>query len=223
MSHRLLRALATAADGAFITDEDQRVIFWNQAAARLLDFTSDQVIRRPCHEILRGRDEQGRLVCRRHCRVATTARTGGPVANYDTLVRTGSEGTRWVNMSTLAFLPNGRPADTMVVHLFRDISQKKKNEQLFRRVLSAAKELKCPELPPGVPTVPEEKSTAELTNREREVLSLLAQGLKTADIAQTLSISPSTVRNHIRNVLKKLNVHSRLEAVIYAFKNGFVT
>ncbi len=62
----------------------------------------------------------------------------------------------------------------------------------------------------------------DLTDREREVLSLLAQGLSTRDIAQTLSISPSTARNHIQNILHKLNVHSRLEAVAYAFEHGLV-
>ena len=61
-----------------------------------------------------------------------------------------------------------------------------------------------------------------LTDREREVLSLLAQGHITRDIAQSLSISNSTTRNHIQNILHKLNVHSRLEAVAYAYEHGLV-
>jgi DNA-binding NarL/FixJ family response regulator len=73
------------------------------------------------------------------------------------------------------------------------------------------------------PTPPELAGTAaELTDREREVLTLLAQGLRTRDIAEYLSISPSTARNHVQNVLHKLNVHSRLEAVSYAFEHGLV-
>jgi DNA-binding NarL/FixJ family response regulator len=67
-----------------------------------------------------------------------------------------------------------------------------------------------------------EPEAQELTDREREVLSLLAQGLNTPDIAQSLSISSSTVRNHVQNILHKLQVHSRLEAVAYALKHGLV-
>jgi PAS domain S-box-containing protein len=222
MRDKLFRALATAADGAFITDADQRVVFWNQAAERILGYTFDEVIRQPCYAILEGRDDRGRLVCRKHCRVSVTALTGGAVANYDSLVRTKSNGARWVNMSTLAFLANGRPADTMVVHLFRNITQKKQNEQLLHQVLKAAQDLEGEEVSQGAPPTPVEDLGANLTHREREVLSLLAQGFKTDDIAQSLSISPSTVRNHIRNILQKLKVHSRLEAVVYAIKNGLV-
>jgi DNA-binding NarL/FixJ family response regulator len=54
--------------------------------------------------------------------------------------------------------------------------------------------------------------TAQLTPREREVLSLLAQGLDTSAIARSLVISPETARTHVQHVLCKLGVHSRLEA-----------
>jgi two-component system nitrate/nitrite response regulator NarL len=67
-----------------------------------------------------------------------------------------------------------------------------------------------------------ESFAQDLTDREREVLSLLAQGHSTREIAQALSISYSTARNHIQNILHKLNVHSRLEAVAYAYEHGLV-
>ena len=51
---------------------------------------------------------------------------------------------------------------------------------------------------------------------------LLAQGLSTNEIARSLSITSSTVRNHIRNILQKLHVHNRLEAVVYALKQGLL-
>jgi DNA-binding NarL/FixJ family response regulator len=47
----------------------------------------------------------------------------------------------------------------------------------------------------------------------------MAQGLGTADIAHSLSISPTTVRNHVQSILHKFQVHSRLEAVTYAFEH----
>jgi len=57
-----------------------------------------------------------------------------------------------------------------------------------------------------------------LTDREMEVLKLVAQGLNNRDIAKELFISENTVKNHIRNILEKLHLHSRMEAVVYAVK-----
>jgi two-component system NarL family response regulator len=57
-----------------------------------------------------------------------------------------------------------------------------------------------------------------LTDREMEVLKLVAQGLNNRDIAKRLFISENTVKNHIRNILEKLHLHSRMEAVVYAVR-----
>jgi two-component system, NarL family, nitrate/nitrite response regulator NarL len=61
-----------------------------------------------------------------------------------------------------------------------------------------------------------------LTEREREILSMLASGMATAQIAQTLTLSPNTVRSHIQNIRGKLKVHSRLDAVLFAIRHGVV-
>ena len=53
-----------------------------------------------------------------------------------------------------------------------------------------------------------------LTNREHEVLALLAEGKATREIASLMCISPATVRNHIQHILTKLHVHNRLEAIL---------
>ncbi len=57
-----------------------------------------------------------------------------------------------------------------------------------------------------------------LTDREMEVLKLVAQGMNNRDIAKELFISENTVKNHIRNILEKLHLHSRMEAVVYAVR-----
>jgi DNA-binding NarL/FixJ family response regulator len=56
-----------------------------------------------------------------------------------------------------------------------------------------------------------------------EVLHLLAQGFSTQQIVQALSISRSTTRNHIQNICQKLEVHTRAQAVAYAFEHGLVS
>ncbi len=65
-----------------------------------------------------------------------------------------------------------------------------------------------------------QKLIGDLTEREREILQLLAQGKRNDDIASELFISPQTVQTHVRNILGKLRVHSKLEAVAFAVKNG---
>ena len=57
-----------------------------------------------------------------------------------------------------------------------------------------------------------------LTERELEVLKLVARGMANRDIAKELFISENTVKNHVRNILEKLQLHSRMEAVVYAVR-----
>jgi NarL family two-component system response regulator LiaR len=63
----------------------------------------------------------------------------------------------------------------------------------------------------------------DLTEREREILQLLAEGLRNDDIAGKLYISPQTVQTHVRNILGKLRVHSKLEAVAFAVRHGTIS
>ncbi len=61
-------------------------------------------------------------------------------------------------------------------------------------------------------------SGLRLTERELEVLRLVSTGLSNREIAQRLFISENTVKNHVRNILEKLQLHSRMEAVMYAVR-----
>lgn len=63
----------------------------------------------------------------------------------------------------------------------------------------------------------------DLTEREIEVIALLAQGMTNKDIAQSLFISVRTVEAHLRNIYSKLEVHSRTEAALWAVANDFIT
>lgn len=63
----------------------------------------------------------------------------------------------------------------------------------------------------------------QLTAREREILTLLAQGVPGPKLASLLHLSPNTVRTHIQNICSKLQVHSRLEAVAFAMRHGIVS
>jgi DNA-binding NarL/FixJ family response regulator len=61
-------------------------------------------------------------------------------------------------------------------------------------------------------------STPRVSAREVEVLQLVAQGLNNREIGKRLFISENTVKNHVRNILEKLQLHSRMDAVMYAVR-----
>jgi DNA-binding NarL/FixJ family response regulator len=62
-----------------------------------------------------------------------------------------------------------------------------------------------------------------LTERERQVLVLVAQGRSNAEIADLLVIAESTAKTHVKRVLSKIDVHDRAQAVVFAYRSGVIT
>ena len=75
-------------------------------------------------------------------------------------------------------------------------------------------------LPPAVPRT--HASEAELTERERQVLSMLAAGMSNSEISRALVLSEATVKTHVSNLLGKLGLRDRVQAVIYAYETGLI-
>jgi DNA-binding NarL/FixJ family response regulator len=99
-------------------------------------------------------------------------------------------------------------------------------ENLVKAVLLAHRDIRI--APDRILGTTGQKRTAEgllleqLTDRETEVLRLLSTGQRGDYIAKLLNISPNTVRTHIQNIIVKLGVHTRLEAVAFARRNGLL-
>ncbi len=68
----------------------------------------------------------------------------------------------------------------------------------------------------------EQVPAPKLTDREMQVLKLVARGMNNRDIAKELFISENTVKNHVRNILEKLQIHSRMEAVMVAVREKLI-
>ena len=224
---RLFESLSRTGDGAFVIDGRHRIVFWNSAAEALLGYAAEEVTGMQCYEILGGRDDQGRTLCQRYCRMAIKVESGDVVPNRDVYACTQSGERRWVNVTTFAYQARDKAIGAVIVHLFRDATEKMRQQQFIDKVLSASEQLYdengyVSSSLAGAARVTEERAGNGLTRREWDVLNLLAQGWGTEEMAAELTISPSTVRNHVQNVLDKLGVHSRLEAIAYAYQHNLI-
>lgn len=221
----LLELIANTSDGVFAVDPHHRIILWNEAAERLLGFQAREVLGRFCYEVLGSRDPSGHLVCHKRCQPHLMAAEGELPPSQDLITWTKDGREIWLNVTTVV-VPTHRRDLSVLVHIFRDISRQKEMEQFVQQLLSSVARLSWPQ---GLEPLPEPLSLGtprdhvqELTVREIEVLRLLASGTSTKAIAEKLCISPSTVKNHTQNILAKLKVHSRLEAVALAFRYGLI-
>lgn len=216
----LTELLESTADGAFAVNRNLEIVYWNQAAKEILGFDQENTIGYPCYQVLQGLDEGNRPFCKAFCRVAEAMSKGEPVTSYDVRALTSKGDRQWLNMSVV-YQQAAEDEDALIIHLFRDRMHNKNIEALFSRVLDVA--LNGNGLPAEVSRSNGERSQfEELTAREKEVLALMAEGLGTRDLAQRLVLSPNTVRNHSQNILQKLHVHSRAEAVAIAIRYGFI-
>jgi PAS domain S-box-containing protein len=216
---RLFEALGNAGDGAFVIDENLRVIFWNKAAEAILGFGRDDVAGRRCYQLLHGYEDGKHLICGAKCQVMKLALQSKPVPSYDVQVKTKAGVERWLDMSVFTYRMDATNGKKVIVHLFHDLDHKEVDEKVLNRLVDAVKRFQ--EVPHDskieIEFLPE-----ALTPREGEILSLLANGHGTRDIATFLSISLNTVRNHIQHILQKFQVHTRLEAVAIAMKHNLI-
>jgi DNA-binding CsgD family transcriptional regulator len=216
-SPELLDILATGQPAAFASDSRDRIVFWNQGAAELFGRRSEEVLGRRCYEAIGGRDVFGNRFCYANCPVVASVRSGEAVAGFELQVSANGHGRRLTHVTILR-IPSVRPDLYSVVHILSPIDP----EGRLARALAASGAVPSPV--PGCALAAEQATAAAppLTAREREILQWVAAGLQNKEIAQKLDLSLATIRNHIHNILEKLAVHSKLEAVSLAFRSGWV-
>ena len=204
----LEQALAIAGDGAFAVGPDGRVLLWNRAAERMLGWTAKEVLGKACCEVLKGADADGNRLCYQGCHVMSLVKQGEPVQHFEMETRTKAGTLVWLDISILE-VPSSGGGPAMAVHLFRDVTATKELLQLVRERLTP-------------PASSSGNGVSPLTKREAEVLRMMASGANTKALAESLHVSPATIRNHAQNIFMKLDVHSRLEAVAWANQHRLV-
>ena len=219
----LLRFFQSTADGVHVVDAEQRIIFWNSAATKLLGYGPDEVAGKYCYDVIAGGDYEGHPFCRRGCPTIEAVKRGRSVQNYDVCARKVDGRVVWLNISVLA-IDDPEGDGHLGVHLFRDVTRRRRAELLAQQTIEAVGCYQPGEVEgeTGTACGPYPAPAPRLTRREMEVLRLLACGTSLPAIARTLEINETTVRNHIEHILGKLGVHSRLEAVVFAAQHKLV-
>lgn len=214
---QLLESISNTADGVFAVDENQRIVHWNAGAERILGYSSQDVLGLFCYDVIKGFDGSSRQVCYLGCPVIDCARGGYPTPGQDVKVKAKDGTSRWLSVVHTYIKTENRHL-AAVVHIFRDATEgmeaKRTLERISREVSAYSN--------PAETREPEVHHHEDLTEREHQVVNMLAQGEGTSGIAKKLMISNATARNHIQNILVKLDVHTRLEAVAYVLRNRVI-
>lgn len=209
----LFRALELSPDPVFVTDRWNRIVFWNAASSALLGFDADHVVGRNCPEMLRGTDLFGNRYCSDNCPIMQMANRGEAVHKFTIRLET-KEGRNITACATILQLRSERADEYWLAHILEPAKEKED-------------EPRATEDPPPKPLHLVARESADvrvrkLTTREVEVLGMLAAGRTTPEIADCLRISQLTARSHIQNILEKLEVHSKAEAVAFAFQKNLI-
>ena len=198
-------------EGLFVADEHQRIVAWSPSAEEALGYKAEEVLGKPCYEVVAGKDIRSHPVCRPRCTAVVNARRGRVTAPYDLASLVNKDGERvWVNNSiVLARDDAGRP---LIVHLFRPVRQRAEPLPSTR----------VPSRGPRSRSDVEPGALKPLSRRELEALRMLASGLSTTEIATAMTISPLTARNHISTIMRKLGARNRVECLIIAAERQLI-
>ena len=196
------------ADAAFAVDSAGRISAWNKAAVELFGLSEAQVLGVHSHKIFQCDDENG-PTCSERCVIERAVADDRLQTNFDLRLQT-SNGKLWCNLSSL--IANDSVSGVPhAIYVVRPIEIGKRLEQAFSEfVRTQARSLTAS----GI--------SARLTSREVEVLKSLAKGHGTRRIANQLHISSATVNNHVKHILTKFDVHTRLEAIRHAESVGVI-
>lgn len=213
------RLVASTSDAAMAVDGYGAIAAWNTAAVELFGIPAERAIGTACDEVMQGMDECG-TVCSQDCVVLRVAREGSPVSSFDIQVAT-AEGRRWCNVSVLA-ADNGERTPPYTIHVIRPIDVQKRLEFAVRDFVIRETSLAADQVGELLSSRRSATRDVELTPRELEVLRLSATSAASSAIADQLGISRATVNNHMQHILRKLDAHTRLEAIRKAERAGII-
>lgn len=215
----LYNMLQGAGDAAFVVDQSGLIRFQNADAKRLLGWSAAAVLQQECATVLDGCDSAGVRLCTQDCALLEITRRNTHVSAFDAHVKTASGTRKWVNVSIIVAPVEG---ERLVIHLLRDIDAQKQTEALTKEITVLVGRLTGQRAERRLEPVRAQAPTVDLTPQERKILYSLSRGVSTAGIGRELNVTPATVRNHVQHILRKLRVHTRLQAVLRAARKDLL-
>ena len=211
--------LANTSDPSFAVDGWGCIVAWNSAAEAMFALSASDAIGRKCNEVVQGADECG-PVCSAECTIHQAVRKHHPAGSFDLQVRTAN-GMQWCNVSVL--IADGENSITgYAIHIVRQLDFRKRLELLVRDFVVTGTGLPGEQATTPISLTRSPARETDLSARERDVLKLLAKGVTTTAVAERLRISRTTVNNHVQHILRKLDSHTRLEAIRRAEHGGLI-
>ncbi|MBI2316612.1 MAG: PAS domain-containing protein [Betaproteobacteria bacterium] len=220
MKLREIRNLVeSTGDAAFAVDRGGIIVASNKAAAEMLGMEGPQMLGKRCGSLIKGKDECG-PVCGKDCVVLQTARSRRRIGNFDLQIET-RHGPRWCNVSVL-IADEARAFTLYSIHIIRPIDVRKRLEMLVRDFVVTRTGLPDDKVTELIRSSRAPVQANWLTTREVAVLCMLAKGQSSDRIAGECHISRTTVNNHIQHILRKMDAHTRLEAIRKAERAGII-
>ncbi|MDH5513009.1 MAG: LuxR C-terminal-related transcriptional regulator [Gammaproteobacteria bacterium] len=205
--------LFRAVDGVFVVDSQQRIVFWNPGCDQLFGRTSADVMGKRCCEVVRGKDPAGQPFCGGSCCVARLSLGENAPGAFPLRVQ-DAQGQELRYAVSIVLVPSLRQDQWYCVHLLR------RGEAIDPLAIIQHEADPNPNI--GTHRRAPDRGLSVLSVREKEILSLLAEGLQVAGISRLLNIRPVTVRNHVQHIQSKLGVHSQAGTVAYAYRHNLV-
>lgn len=192
--------IASSACPILVADDGWRIVALNSAAEEQLGLAAAEARGKTCHEVICGMDEHGNLSCHGSCGLSKMA-TGDEPGPLKVVLRphTAKEVSARV---FILVVPGAQLGERRILHMLLPLH----DPRAFRPVNGRGW------------ARPLATSQSRLRESELKVLRLLAAGTSCQEIADSCYISLFTVRNHVQSILRKLGVHSQIEAVAAAHR-----
>jgi PAS domain S-box-containing protein len=218
-SKRFVSSVEGTADAAFAVDAEGRISAWNSAATELFGLSEQEAVTLPCHQLLQCSNDN-EVFSSEQCVITLSAQANLPAANFDVRLQTKT-GKQWCNLSVL-MASDAATGARQTLYIVRPREMRKRLEQALSEFVRTYSKNGANGLSASSSTAAAAVINVRLTTREIEVLKSLARGHSTRTIANQLNISSATVNNHIKHILTKFDVHTRLEAIRHAESVGVI-
>ena len=182
-------------EAAFAVDQRGVIVLWNEAAEKTFGYPASTALGQQCWKLLCGKDINNNKYCCKFCPLIEMAFQHEPVHEFQASFKTALAERKQYAISCITIFDESGKEQLM--HICRPDKETVEIGEDLSKIIPSAN-----------------PNSSSLSQREIEVLKLLADGESTREIAATMGISTSTVRIHIQHVLQKLNVHKRREAVM---------